>query len=172
MANFLINGLSGTGKTSISVELKKRGYKTIDTDDEFGYYADLQTEEPVEFPGKSVTAKWYKKNGWIWNRDKVKVALNYEGNIFFCGGSSNESIFYPNFSKIFCLVTDSNILIKRLKARSSEKHNNSIEFIQRIDEFLESSKQDAASLGWILIDTTKDSVSQSTDLILSYVEPI
>lgn len=41
MTAYLINGPSGTGKTSISRCLQERGFRVINTDEEFGYYADL-----------------------------------------------------------------------------------------------------------------------------------
>ncbi len=170
MAIFLINGLSGTGKTTIGIELARRGYHAIDTDKAFGYYGDLKTEEPVDFPGKDVQPEWYDKNGWIWNRDSVDQVINTDETIFFCGGSSNEFIFYPGFNKIFHLYVNPETLVKRLRTRDGDRHPNNPEYIVRMLELLESSNNDAKSQGWILIDTSDDSVEQSTDLILSFIK--
>lgn len=43
--NYLIEGLSGTGKTSVCDELQRRGYHAIHGDRELAYQGDPETGE-------------------------------------------------------------------------------------------------------------------------------
>jgi broad-specificity NMP kinase len=46
--NYLIEGLSGTGKTSVCNELQRRGYHAIHGDRELAYRGDPETGEPTD----------------------------------------------------------------------------------------------------------------------------
>jgi broad-specificity NMP kinase len=41
--NYLIEGVSGTGKTSVCKELQRRGYHAINGDNELAYQGDPET---------------------------------------------------------------------------------------------------------------------------------
>ncbi|MBP6880574.1 AAA family ATPase [Candidatus Saccharibacteria bacterium] len=171
MSAYLINGPSGSGKTSIGDELQRKGFHVINTDEKFGYYANLKTEEAVEFPVDEVTEEWYRDNGWIWNRKKMEYTLTRtDEDIFLCGGSLNESSFYPRFEKIFRLVVDADILVARIKSRGNDGHTNNPDFIARMLNFLETAKLDGEKAGMIIIDTSRKSISESTDELLSYLQ--
>jgi hypothetical protein len=43
MRNYLIEGVSGTGKTSVCNELQRRGYHAINGDRELAYQGDPET---------------------------------------------------------------------------------------------------------------------------------
>lgn len=170
MSVYLINGPSGSGKTSIGAELQERGFRVIDTDEKFGYYANLETEEPAEFQHKNVTEDWYKHHGWIWDKQKVEEVINNATETtFFCGGSLNESIFYPRFNRIFRLIVTPETLVARIKKRGNDKHTNNPVFIARMLKFLETAKADGEKSGMVVIDTSAKTVSESTDELLSYV---
>jgi serine kinase of HPr protein (carbohydrate metabolism regulator) len=44
--NYLVEGLSGAGKSSVYEELIRRGYKAISTDRAWAYHADPDTGLP------------------------------------------------------------------------------------------------------------------------------
>ena len=46
--NYLVEGLSGTGKTSVCDELQRRGHHAIHGDRELAYRGDPETGEPME----------------------------------------------------------------------------------------------------------------------------
>lgn len=167
MPVYLINGASGTGKTTIGRELEKRGFRVIDTDKSFGYFANLGTEEPVEYPKRDPDAKWYEINGWIWNRKKVEKILE-EGThetIFLCGGSLNDDIFYHKMAAIFRLYTSPEILKKRLLTYENAKYTNSPAFVERMLDLVKRSKADAKMMSWYIIDTSNNTVEQSVNEI-------
>src|SRR5687768_10966333 len=45
--NYLMEGVSGTGKTTVCNELQRRGYQAVRGDRELAYQGDPQTGEPV-----------------------------------------------------------------------------------------------------------------------------
>lgn len=60
--NFLIEGVSGTGKTSVCRELQRRGYQAINGDRELAYQGDPMTGEPTAGT---------KHEHHIWHVDRV-----------------------------------------------------------------------------------------------------
>lgn len=80
--NYLIEGVSGTGKTSVCAELQRRGYHAIHGDRDLAYQGDPKTGEPLE---------GFAHEHHIWDVDKVSalVADHRHAASFFCGGSRN-----------------------------------------------------------------------------------
>lgn len=123
--NYLIEGVSGTGKTSVAEELQRRGYHVIHGDRELAYYGDPETGEPLDWPPlESVadTIAWGNKH-WIWPVDKVKSMVADQGNAisFFCGGSRNFLDFIDLFDEVFVLDVDLDTLSRRLSGRPEDE---------------------------------------------------
>lgn len=120
--NYLIEGVSGTGKTSVAEELQRRGYHVLHGDRELKYRGDPMTGEPVDEP---VHASEWDKAVWqqghlLWDMDKVKsvVADHSRAISFFCGGSRNFSKFLDLFDGVFVLeVDDLETLFRQLDER-------------------------------------------------------
>jgi hypothetical protein len=112
--NFLIEGLSGTGKTSVCDELQRRGYHAIHGDRELAYRGDPETGEPTEGFGHE---------HHIWDVSKVRalVADRSRPATFFCGGSRNFSKFIHLFDAVFVLEVDLATLHRRLDQRPDEE---------------------------------------------------
>ena len=111
--NYLIEGVSGTGKSSVCEELQRRGYQTINGDHELAYQGDPETGEPT--PG-------FTHEHHIWPVDKVKaLAANQDrAATFFCGGSRNFSKFLGLFDGVFVLQVDVDTLNRRLSRQSGQ----------------------------------------------------
>lgn len=112
--NYLIEGLSGTGKTSVCDELQRRGYQAIHGDRELAYQGDPDTGEPT-------TGSAHEHH--IWDVDLVKalVANQDAAATFFCGGSRNFSKFIHLFDGVFVLEVDLDTLNRRLDERPDEE---------------------------------------------------
>ena len=109
--NYLIEGVSGTGKTAVCKELRHRGYHAINGDTELAYQGDPDTGEP--------TAVVPSHGHHIWRVDRVRdlVASQNERFTFFCGGSRNFLKFVDLFDGVFVLEIDLGTLIRRLDQR-------------------------------------------------------
>ncbi|GGH81155.1 dephospho-CoA kinase [Pullulanibacillus pueri] len=108
--NYLVEGGSGAGKTTVCNELQRRGYHAIHGDRELAYQGDPETGIPTD----SAT---YENH--IWHVDKVKALVANQDEVvtFFCGGSRNFSKFIDLFDGVFVLEVDLDTCLWRIDER-------------------------------------------------------
>jgi len=76
--NYLIEGVSGTGKSSVWKELQRRGYYAINGDSELAYQGDPETGKPMD---------GFTHEHHIWHVDKVKALVaNQDEAVTFSAG--------------------------------------------------------------------------------------
>jgi gluconate kinase len=112
--NYLVEGVSGTGKTSVCKELRRRGFHAINGDTDLAYQGDPTTGEPTDVP-----SHWHH----IWHVERVQalVADQSHPSTFFCGGSRNFSKFEDLFDGVFVLEIDLKTLNQRLDERPEDE---------------------------------------------------
>lgn len=123
--NYLIEGVSGAGKTTVAEELQRRGHDVVHGDRQFAYYGDPETGERLEWPtfdNEMASVAWGYKH-WIWPVDRVKSLLADQRNpmTFFCGGARNSRQFIDLFDEVFVLEVDPDTLSRRLVARPEDE---------------------------------------------------
>ena len=111
--NYLIEGVSGAGKTAVATELERRGYQAIHGDRELAYWGDPETGLPAAPETRPPTALW------IWDLEKVKgyIADQDQAVSFFCGGSRNFSKFIDLLDGVFVLEVDLVAMNRRIDER-------------------------------------------------------
>jgi hypothetical protein len=111
--NYLIEGVSGTGKTSVCTELQRRGYQAINGDRELRYKGDPKTDTPRD------TSASDRHLSPLWDVEKVQAlaANKDEAVTFFCGGSRNFSHFIQLFDGVFILDVDLDTCLRRIDER-------------------------------------------------------
>ena len=109
--NYLVEGVSGTGKTAVCHELGRRGHHAINGDTELAYQGDPETGEPLD------TAD-HEHHIWDVGRVRALAADRREPATFFCGGSRNFSRFIDLFDGVFLLDVDLDTLLRRLGERA------------------------------------------------------
>ena len=70
--NYLIEGVSGAGKTAVCTELQRRGYQAIHGDRELVYRGDPETGLPTAPETGTPTATWMSEHH-IWDVEKVRT---------------------------------------------------------------------------------------------------
>lgn len=123
--NYLIEGVSGTGKTSVATELQRRGYHVIHGDRELAYEGDPVTGEPLDSSAldQNILDVAFRHRLHLWDVDKVKSLLADKSHptSFFCGGSRNFHRFIDLFDEVFVLDVDAVTLKRRLAERPEDE---------------------------------------------------
>lgn len=111
--NYLIEGVSGAGKSAVCRELRRRGLDAVDGDNELAYQGDPRTGAPT--PGRC-------HEHHIWDVDQVlaRIADPSREATWFCGGSRNFHHFIDRFDGVFVLELDVATLNKRLDSREDD----------------------------------------------------
>ena len=159
---YLIEGISGTGKTTVCQELQKRGYRAIEADEDIAHYADPKTGLPTneKIP-----------DNWIWNKEKFNKAIKQKGDthIFICGGAMNQEDFKHHFKKVFSLHIDDETLKYRLLNRTNNDFGKHPDELTLQLEWNKGAVKYSEERGTILIDATNP-VSDVVDEVLSHIK--
>ena len=157
--NYLIEGVSGTGKTSVCGELQRRGYHAVHGDRELAYQGDPESGEPTD---------GFRHENHIWHIDNVRslVANEDAALTFFCGGSRNFSKFIGLFDGVFVLEVDLETLHRRLDQRPDDEWGAKREERDLIVR-LHQTKEDTPR-GGIVVDATK-SLTRVVDEIICQI---
>lgn len=123
--NYLIEGVSGTGKTSVASELQRRGYHVVHGDRELAYRGDPLTGEPLDVSRheeNSLDVAFVHRHH-LWHVGKVKSLADDKSHpvSFFCGGSRNSDHFIDLFDAVFVLDVDPDTLKNRLAGRPEDE---------------------------------------------------
>ncbi len=158
--NYLVEGVSGTGKTSVCRELNRRGYQAINGDRKLAYQGDPQT-------GEATDTALHQNHIWDVGRVRALVADSAAPVTFFCGGSRNLVQFIGLFDEVFVLDIDLETLHRRLDQRPHDEWGSKPserDLIVRVHRTKEDIPSDA-----VVIDATR-SLSEVVDEILRHVE--
>lgn len=165
--NYLIEGVSGTGKTSVATELQQRGYHVVHGDRELAYQGDPRTGEALVSSqhGQNSLDINFRHRHHIWHLDKVKslVADKSHPISFFCGGSRNFHRFIDLFDGVFVLDVDPETLKRRLAGRAEDEFGgkpDERELVLRVYATKEDTPKDATT-----IDATRPLASVVDDIL-------
>jgi thymidylate kinase len=123
---YLVEGVSGSGKTSVAVELQRRGHRVVHGDRQLKYVGDPTTGEPLAVPAAfrddRSRAEWLHRH-LCWPVDVVAslVGDGDEGLTFLCGGCRNAAQLLHLFDAVFVLHVDLETLRRRLQERPEDE---------------------------------------------------
>lgn len=169
--NYLVEGGSGVGKTSVAEELERRGYHVVHGDRVLAYHGDPQTGEPIDknpFETEAENIRW-RYDRWIWPVERVRALIADQTHpvTFFCGHSANSDQFIDLFDAVFVLRVDVATLDGRLAGRLDDEFGGKPierDFVVHLHETGYALPTDA-----VTIDSTPP-VAQVVDTILSHCE--
>jgi gluconate kinase len=153
--NYLVEGLSGTGKSSVHDELTRRAYSALSTDRTWAY------AEP--FTGLADPLS--RHDNWKWDKARAIEALKSDEPdiLFVCGSSRNRDDFLLYFSRIFNLKIDDETMIRRLADRTN---NDFGKIPEEVKLMLALNRRGKKPAGAIDIDANKP-LKEVVDEILS-----
>lgn len=155
-----ITGVSGSGKSAVADELKKRGYEAIDADNEgYNFWHDNETNVIVPIPDEKIvhTPEWFAKYEWKSSIEKVtKLAEQAKDKtIFFCSTAGHEKELWELYSKVICLVIDVNTLRQRIATRSSNHFGKKPHELEAILKWHSGDETNYRKYGAVIVDATQ-----------------
>jgi dephospho-CoA kinase len=102
----LVTGMSGTGKSTALAELRRRGYETVDTDEQ------------------GLSAWSDAHDGYAWDERGIETLLGRERSTtrYLSGTVSNQGRFYPRFDAVVLLSAPADVLLARIEARTTNDY--------------------------------------------------
>ena len=106
MRRVLVTGMSGTGKSTALVELERRGFQVVDTDD-------------------PPWSEWSEaEGGYVWREDLIAGLLDGDDGptLFVSGTVSNQGRFYGRFDAVVLLSAPADVLLQRIDTRTTNDY--------------------------------------------------
>jgi len=113
MVCILVTGMSGTGKSTVLRELRRRGHLTVDTD----YDA------------------WELPNG-CWDEARMDVLLAQYADVIVSGTVENQGHFYDRFEHVVLLSAPAEVMLDRVRRRINNPYGKTAEQQDEILQYL------------------------------------
>ncbi len=149
MRRILITGMSGTGKSTVVLELQRLGFHAVDADT--SEYSEFVQAAPGDVTGVG--------NGldWAWKPDEIERLLD-SGNddiLLISGCSPNQGRFSSRFDRIVLLTADKATIAKRLSERTSNSFGKSADELARTLQLVDEIEPLLRERADVIIDTGK-----------------
>jgi dephospho-CoA kinase len=95
--------MSGTGKSTVLEELRRRGYHTVDTD-----YGDWQ-------------------QAGLWDASRMAELLARHPDVVVAGTAENQGEFYDRFQHVVLLSVPAGVILERVRHRTNNPYGKSSE---------------------------------------------
>jgi uridine kinase len=153
-----IDGLSGTGKSTLCAELGRQGHRAVDADAMFGHFADPTTGLPSDVECRA---------NWMWDSQKLRAFAreSHDGLVFICGGAMNQNEFVDLFTIRFMLRIDSDTMRTRLLTRTNNDYGKSPEDLAEQLELNKHVVEDAERIGSTVVDATRPITEIADDIM-------
>ena len=165
-----ITGVSGTGKTTISKELKKRGITSFDVETIPGFcrWRNKETGKRAQYkPG--IGKDWINAHEWICDLEKLKGFLKKQkGDIVAVGITANQNDYLDLFDKVFLLYCSEKTLIHRLKNREGNEFAKDSAEQEQVLNWYKDFQEKAIKRGAMPINTEGD-ISDVVDKVISKI---
>ncbi len=151
-----VTGVPGAGKTSVNRELRRRGFRSFDTDDD-GIAAFFSADGSM-VPSNEVeaSAEWRSKHTWRIVAERLHASRSgCEARVFVCGSAANEADFWDDFDAVIALVTDDDTLRQRLTTRTADDYGSSPDELAQVLRWNRGYANQLARAGAVVIDSTR-----------------
>ena len=173
MSLYFITGVSATGKSSVTHELRKRGYVAYDTDDD-ALARWQNTETGYIHPKSSVKANdrtedFLAAHSWNVPREYLeRIAVeNTAKTVFVCGVANNLDQLKDLFRNIFALTIDEATLRHRLLTRTNNDWGKQPHELAQTLKLHREALGTYQSLGYHIIDSCQPLEKVVNDILAS-----
>ena len=160
-----VDGLSGTGKSTLSEELVRRGHRAVDADAAFAYFADPTTGAPTLAE---------RRSNWKWDGRRLLAFAEHVGDdvVFVCGGALNADDFRHLFTTHFTLVVDDDTLRHRILTRTNNDFGKDPDDLATQLAENRTAADAAAARGSIVIDAMQPVTAVADEVIRRAIGPV
>ena len=117
----LITGVAGTGKSTMSKNLKEKGFFAMDFSEVQGmcFWQDKNTKEKVDW-SPIQSREWFTNKERICDLEKLKEVLSQHKDIIMSGvASGNQTAYLPFFDKVILLQCNPETFVYRMQTRTA-----------------------------------------------------
>lgn len=128
MARVLVTGMSGAGKSTLLDAVARRGFLTVDTDED----------------------GWVLPNG-RWDVPRMTALLADQDTVAVAGTVDNQGTFYDRFEQVVLLSAPLDVLLDRVRTRTTNPYGRDpqhVEDIRRYVRDVEPLLRRGASVEW------------------------
>src|SRR3989344_8897360 len=121
MKKIYITGISGTGKTTVYEQLKKKGFHAISLDEtnDLCCWVNKDTKKKVESEVE-LNSDFTSKHDWVCDTEYLKKLLAHDADlVYVLGLASNQDSFLDIFDKILLLQCKPETFLHRLAHRTN-----------------------------------------------------
>ncbi len=132
-----VTGTSGSGKSTVRNELRRRGYIAYDTDEDLlSRHFDRASGAEVAYPALAAhrTGEWFARHVQRVPPETVRrIAAEVDDRPgFVCGSTENENEIWDEFAVVVHLSVDEDTIRRRLARRPPDAFGGSEEEVERI----------------------------------------
>ncbi|TGO06762.1 AAA family ATPase [Serinibacter arcticus] len=154
--NFLVEGVSGTGKTAVCRELQRRGIHAVNGDRDLAYQGDPHT-------GAATATHDHEHHIWDLARARALIADRSHPATYLCGGARNVAQLVAELDAVLILEVDKETLVRRLDERPRDEWGHDPEERELVLR-LHRTREDVPRTG-IVVDATPP-LTEVVDTIL------
>ncbi len=169
MKKIYITGVAGTGKTTVSEELQKRGFYTISIDETDGLcsWVDRETKEKVESKAE-LTREFTSKHQWVCDAAYLRELMDVDEEIVFVLGiTSNQSEYIDVFDIVLLLQCKPEVFLERLKNRTNNTFGKDKAIRDHMLDWYEGFETGLIAKGAVPIDASLP-IDQVLDEVVKY----
>lgn len=130
--NILVTGRSGSGKSTVCLELVKLHAPAFDADRVEGLagWVDVRTGEPTSVDYTKIIDK--RTVGWFWDRPVLENFLAERDTTVLCGSADNQPDFYELFGKVIFLAVPADVQAERIMSRAEHDYGQAPGMVEQI----------------------------------------
>jgi dephospho-CoA kinase len=166
----LVTGISGAGKSSVCVELCRRGYEAHDVDlDDNAVWIDRESGHvsPGHASRSADSSTWFEQHDWCVVPEKVAALAERARDrvVFLCGMTKNETDVAHLISRVVHLSIDADTVRRRVDARTTNDFGKAEHEMAAILDWHETAERDHRAAGAVIIDATQPLAQVVDDVI-------